>query len=133
MSRRGRRGPPTLRRRGPSRDPKIKITVVCEGKLTEPGYIYAFARDCGALVAIDLALETGAGVPLSVVQKAITLKPKTHRIADGFDERDEFWAVFDRDEHPNFSDALHRAKAAGVHVAYSNPCFELWVVLHFQD
>jgi hypothetical protein len=38
--------------------------------------------------------------------------------------------VFDRDEHPRYEDAVRLCSAAGVGVARSNPCFEVWLILH---
>lgn len=43
---------------------------------------------------------------------------------------EEIWCVFDRDEHSGVAQALDRAHQKGVETAYSNPCFELWLVLH---
>ena len=43
------------------------------------------------------------------------------------------WAVFDRDEHPNVPQALDVCKATKVKVAFSDPCFELWLILHERD
>ena len=43
------------------------------------------------------------------------------------------WCVFDFDEHPNLSQAITEAAQSGIDVAVSNPCFELWLVLHLQD
>ena len=48
-------------------------------------------------------------------------------------EYDEVWCVFDVDEHPHLTEALDQAQANGIGVALSNPCFELWILLHFQD
>jgi hypothetical protein len=44
-----------------------------------------------------------------------------------------YWCVFDIDEHPNIPRALELAAAHGISVAVSNPCIELWFLLHFQD
>ena len=41
--------------------------------------------------------------------------------------------MFDFDEHPNLSQAITEAAQSGIEVAVSNPCFELWLVLHLQD
>lgn len=46
---------------------------------------------------------------------------------------DEVWCVFDVDEHPGISDARQKAAANGIKLVVSNPCFELWPLLHFQD
>ncbi|MFT4628841.1 MAG: hypothetical protein ACI8PZ_007537, partial [Myxococcota bacterium] len=46
---------------------------------------------------------------------------------------DEVWCVFDRDEHERFADACQMARDNNLQVAASNPCFELWLLLHFRD
>lgn len=46
---------------------------------------------------------------------------------------DEIWCVFDRDEHPNFAQAVDLASRHGIKLAISNPCVELWFILHFEN
>ena len=41
--------------------------------------------------------------------------------------------MFDRDEHPRFEEAVAFCQQRGIHVGRSNPCFELWLVLHEKD
>lgn len=41
--------------------------------------------------------------------------------------------MFDIDEHPLIPEAKDQAKANGIELAISNPCFELWALLHFRD
>ena len=51
-------------------------------------------------------------------------------------EIDEVWCIFDVEwpqNHPNLDRAIARAREQGVRVAVSNPCFELWLALHFED
>lgn len=43
------------------------------------------------------------------------------------------WCVFDIDEHPYVAQAVELAASSGISVAISNPCIELWFLLHFQD
>src|SRR5262249_48969111 len=48
------------------------------------------------------------------------------------------WAVFDGEEHyannqKNWYEALDLARRKDIRLAISNPCFELWYLLHFQD
>lgn len=57
---------------------------------------------------------------------------------------DEKWIVIDRDEvefkgkgfgghtQENFDNAIKTADENGISIACSNPCFELWIVLHFE-
>ena len=35
--------------------------------------------------------------------------------------------------HPNLTDAVRLAKAKGISLAISNPCFELWLILHRES
>jgi len=48
-------------------------------------------------------------------------------------EYDEVWCVFDIDEHPFLPDAKQQARDNQINTAISNPCFELWMLLRFQD
>ena len=41
--------------------------------------------------------------------------------------------MFDIDLHPNVPTAIHNARQSGIEVAVSNPCIELWLVLHVED
>ena len=50
-----------------------------------------------------------------------------------YEKNDEVWVVFDKDEHPRFEDAVQMCEAVGIGVARSNPCFELWLILHEQE
>jgi hypothetical protein len=47
--------------------------------------------------------------------------------------KDDFWCVCDVDEHPLLPEAKQQARDNGVSLAISNPCFELWALLHFRD
>ncbi len=51
---------------------------------------------------------------------------------------DNAWAVFDGDEHiekslANWQSAISRAKSQKINLAITNPCFELWYLIHYQD
>jgi hypothetical protein len=39
----------------------------------------------------------------------------------------------DEHDHSRFNDARQRAHARGIELAVSNPCFELWLLLHFRE
>ena len=58
---------------------------------------------------------------------------KTKRSRDSFEKRDQVWAVFDRDSHPHFERALDLCAQHKVQVARSNPCFEVWLILHERE
>jgi hypothetical protein len=77
------------------------------------------------------------GVPLTVVKAAIderaraALEAKQQR--DDHLRWDDVWAVVDIDDHPHVAEAKQLATDNGIQLAVSNPCFELWALLHFQD
>jgi len=47
--------------------------------------------------------------------------------------RDQVWCVFDRDDSlsQEVIDAITEAEKASIRVAYSDECFEFWLLLHF--
>jgi hypothetical protein len=118
------------------REPKHRILVVCEGKVTEPEYFKALQHEFrNPLVHVEIHKQ--AGVPLTVVGRAIDLDKQANDAAkqnrDDDLKYDDVWCVFDVDEHPRLDEALALAQESGVKVALSNPCIELWGLLHFQD
>ena len=46
---------------------------------------------------------------------------------------DDVWVVFDRDEHVEFETSIERCRSVGIGAAFSNPCFELWLILHDSE
>ena len=77
------------------------------------------------------------GVPKTVVELAVRLKKESEseaeRRKDDNLRYDHVWCVFDIDEHPFVPEARQQARDNAIDVAVSNPCFELWLLLHFQD
>ena len=61
-------------------------------------------------------------------------KPKDFSAKDG----DEIWIVFDIDDEIKdnriiFESGIKLAQSKKLNLAWSNECFELWFLLHFQD
>jgi hypothetical protein len=115
-----------------TKSPKFLIIAFCEGKNTEPEYLKSFAKHYGnGLVRVEPVAP--AGVPLTIVEKAVIRKKEldAKKKTDSFDSLYEVWAVFDRDEHPNIPQAIDLARGNNVHTAISNPCIEIWPLLHF--
>lgn len=136
MPERGRGRSQELRRRAPRREPRRRILVVCEGGVTEAGYF----RDLRAAFRnplVEVEIDDEGGVPKTLVERAAERKRAAEREArsrrDDFLRYDEVWCVFDIDEHPHLPDARQQARDNGIDLAVSNPCFELWALLHFQN
>jgi RloB-like protein len=123
-------------RRLPFREPKPIILIVCEGENTEPQYFKGLIRACqNPRVEIYVAAEHG--VPKTLVETAKVHKNKAESDArrEGDENRayDSVWCVFDVDDHPHVHDAQQMAHDNDIRVAISNPCFELWLLLHFRE
>ncbi|CCH35747.1 RloB family protein [Actinosynnema sp. NPDC047251] len=125
-----RTGGKDLRRKIATRPERKTIVVFCEGIASEPDYINGLKRlsEVKGNTAINVEIDPDSGVPLTLVNLAIA------RSADR--EVDECWCVFDVEwpqHHPNLRQAISLAREHGIRLAISNPCFELWLALHFQD
>lgn len=126
-----RSGGKDLRRRAAGRPERKTVLIFCEGEASEPDYLNALKRmpEIRNSTAINLVIDPSSGVPLDLVKKAALRKRSDPEI-------DECWCVFDVEwpkHHPNLDRALRIASAEGIGIAVSNPCFELWLILHFQD
>lgn len=42
------------------------------------------------------------------------------------------WVVFDRDTHSNIPEAYNKASDNNINIAFTNICFEYWILLHIQ-
>lgn len=105
------------------------VRVLTEGKVTEPSYINMWARKY-LDVRIDINLKD-TGVPLTLVRLARKYQKQNKNKRNP--DYDEIWCIFDVDEHPDMEQAIQEARDSDINVAISNPCFELWLVLHYQD
>jgi hypothetical protein len=137
VGKRNGRGSRQLKRRVAIRSPRKTLVVFCEGKRTEPEYLDALKRQPSVrdIAAVDIRVETdhGGSVPRTLVSMAIDARS---RAIDEEGEIDEFWCVFDVEwprNHPDLKDAIEQARQNCIHLAVSNPCFEIWLILHFQD
>jgi hypothetical protein len=104
-----------------------------EGERTEDGYFKHWGRRLRNEVIVNV--HEFNGPPLPLVERAVS-----EQKAERYDARhgrgqphDEIWCVFDVNSHPKLPEAIQLAVQHGIEVAVSNPCFELWLILHYQD
>lgn len=110
-----------------SKQTRRRILIICEGTETETQYFNGFKARVRPL---KLEVEGLGKAPTTLVEKARGIKARVEAVTDGVDA---VWCVFDRDNFGvGFTRAMSEAKEEGFQVAYSNPCFELWFVLHFE-
>ena len=111
----------------PIRTAHKTILIVCEGQ-TEEWYFSKFP-----VISLSVKCVNLQG------QSKMSLVKATQDILEeeGF-TFDEVWCVFDMDVNTNrdftlFDKSIAKAKSLGYNVAYSNDCFELWLLLHYKD
>ncbi len=140
MAKSRRRGPAPdrpLTRRAGNRVPRRTVLVFCEGKRTEPEYLKALKRtpEVHGKASVDIRIDrqSAGAVPMTLVTAAVAARER----ATGEDgEIDEVWCLFDVEwphNHPQLGEAVAIARENDVRLAISNPCFELWLALHFED
>lgn len=119
----------------PAQRPKIPraLLICCEGK-TEEAYFNAlldFFR-LPAFVAVEVYGQEGQHYAL--VDNAL-LRRDTLCVESGWDERDvECWAVCDEDKlSGTFAQLDGYAEERGVHLAFSAPQFEMYLLQHFEQ
>lgn len=113
------------RRRGPLRISRPRLLVVIGSLRTEQDYLIGL-RDSAGTRAVDIQLVRRAKSPEAVVAYAADF------VARASDDFDEVWCVYDVDE---FDVGLAGREAARhrFRLAVSDPCFELWLLLHHED
>jgi hypothetical protein len=134
---RERRARALVRKKG-KRPPYQRVLIVTEGEKTEPQYFHEIRKKL-RLSATHIAIaDSGYGTePRQIVEYAEDL------FRDRGKEFDQVFAVFDRDEHHTYHEALDvcprarmrndEKKRVEFRAVPSNPCFELWLLLHYED
>ena len=112
---------------------KVKpiFKIFCEGEKTEPlyikGYVDHFHSEKRSIIVVG---KTDKNTPVQLVEVAVEAK-------NNGNENDIFWVVFDRESVAKYSHELHakardNARRNCIEIAFSNVCFELWILLHFE-
>jgi hypothetical protein len=119
----------SLKRPKPHRNEFKKILIVCEGSKTEPNYLKEVCREYRINTAsVEIAGKECDSAPITVFRFA----------RERFNEDpsfDEVYCVIDRDSHPTFDEAVSACRTHSskrFHSIRSYPCFEYWILLHFQ-
>jgi hypothetical protein len=107
--------------------------VFVEGLRTEELYLTYWRRRHRDRVLVEI--DPYRGSPLQLVERAVRAQRTGAREARRGRGRahDQIWCVFDRDEHSYFDRAIELARSHQINLAISNPCLELWFILHFED
>ena len=101
--------------------PQRRILIVCGGTRTERQYFEGLMK-ARRNPMVEVKLLSKGVAPDQLVRHA-------KRVGEGYDE---LWCVVDTDEF-DIAKAARMADELGVRLVVSNPCFELWLLLHFAD
>jgi len=113
---------------------KKKIYIFTNGQIAEPEYFKALRDylEAGNIIVRSMAGKSPDGLVEATIRQMKILQRKSKlRTGDGI------WLVFDVDDFATqnpqkFEQAMERAEKFHLNLAYSNRCFELWFLLHFQ-
>ncbi len=116
-----------LKRKTESRYFRKKILIICCGVQTEPNYFRGFPIP----PEYNVVINSDAVDSLNMAKNAIQIMKTEMKRSFAFTE---CWVVFDKDSflNDNFDNAIWIIEKNKLHVAYSNQCFELWYLLHFE-
>jgi hypothetical protein len=118
-----------LRRKHGTREARDVILIVCEGSETEPRYFRAL-RASKRLSNVHVEIAEGRGGDQNTVIEEVKKLRETNS-----DNYDHIWCVFDcesADRKSIFEQAIIEGRHQGFDLAVSNPCFEYWLLLHFE-
>jgi len=134
------REPIPLIREGGFKEAEKLFILSYEGKVSEKKYFEDFRKsdifnDSGLIEIISLKRPKGKGSDPINVKKLLQKAKREYR----FKDTDEFWLIIDRDDwesihNHSFEGLVIDCKAENnFFLSMSNPCFELWLILHLKD
>jgi hypothetical protein len=112
-------------RRAPLREPATRILIYCGGLRTEPNYFEGLRRHAGNRSVVVEVRRRGVS-PEQLCRAAMDFMRRSGA------SYDEVWCVFDVDNF-DITAARQAADRGGIALAVSNPCFELWLLLHHEE
>lgn len=134
------REPIPLVREGGFLEAEKMFILSYEGKVSEKKYFEDFRsselfNDSGLIEIISLKRPKDRGSDPISVKELLSEAKKEYR----FKDTDEFWLIIDRDDwekiHNHDFDKLVNdcQNENNFFLAMSNPCFEIWLLLHLKD
>lgn len=117
------------------KSPLPVVVVVCDDNATAPAYFAPLQREIKASVILNVVPAPYHGAsPNDVVKEAIEQRSK---LKNGEEKGDAVWAIFDTEHEPHdrlrAKAAKEKAKQKKIKVAVSDPCYEVWTLLHLED
>jgi hypothetical protein len=127
---------PRFNRKYATRDEFKRIYIFTEGKKTEVNYLTSKKEEVAKEIRkrnIEIVIHGTGRNTLSLVDYALDYLSINKITVNNSTQSDECWVVFDKDDFiKNFNSAIKKAEKENLKIAYSNECFELWFLLHFN-
>lgn len=110
---------------------EVKWLIVCEGERTEPNYFYGlenFYKNKFKNIPMKFQVEGLGENTVSLVNKAIKIVDKSSV------KYEKVFVVFDKDSFSkeSFHQAIDLCNQNKFFPIWSNECFEIWYMLHFD-
>ncbi len=117
-------------RKKASRESYDRVLIVTEGERTERFYFDGLKSRYRINSAnVEISPSIVGSDPQSIVETAIRFRDEEISFGERYDR---VYCVFDRNSHANFIAASQRAQNEGIYLARSWPCFEYWLLLHYE-
>ena len=119
-----------FKRLKPYRSYRKIFLIATEGTRTEPIYFDMFNSRQATIHVKILSTKKHDSSPPQVLQLAEGFVKEK-----GLNKKDEVWLVIDRDQwtEEQLRGVLRGCQGASFNLAVSNPQFEYWLLLHFED
>ena len=115
--------------------PYERYLIVCEGSKTERYYFESLIDDYKLGNNVNVASQAYT-CPLQLARYASNFIHGNQKDED-IEEKEEYdkvFCVFDKDKHAHYASALSFIKdKEGLIATNSVPCFEYWLILHFEN
>lgn len=122
----------SIRRAHNTQRRRARVLIQCEGE-TEPNYLRQFRLDPRVVSHFNVIVKEGHGGDAKAVVAAAIAERERQR---GRENRyDYIWCVLDVEDDTRaavLTEAIAEARHQSFAVFLSNPCFEVWLLAHFE-
>jgi RloB-like protein len=123
-----------FKRPGFVRDSHQLFVVACEGQVTEKRYLDELNASHGRIgVFVEVLQRQESGSSPERVMRQLNDFKREYRLK----AQDQLWMLIDRDKQSWTTEAIAQVARLciqkGFSLAVTNPCFELWLLLHVHD
>ncbi|MBA5248988.1 MAG: RloB domain-containing protein [Gammaproteobacteria bacterium] len=114
-----------------TRESYDRVLIVCEGSKTEINYFNGLIDHLKLSTVNIRILDIRQTTPDSLFRKAKELYQDAKRKGNSYDK---VYCIFDKDSHARYKETKDNIEqTSNFYVAFSEPCFEYWLLLHYEN